>query len=88
MLGLMPSIRSWRSVMLRGIKPLQRTIVILSLLSLPILSGCVRIKPVYFNDSDKVFSGDANAQPPTPTFEWVLMSKGKYREITTVNPTP
>lgn len=74
--------------MSRGIKLLPRTILILSLLLLPILSGCVRLKPVYFNDSDKVFSGDANAQPPTPTFEWVLMSKGLYRKITTVNPTP
>jgi hypothetical protein len=54
-------------------------------LLLPILSGCARLKPVYFNDSDKLFLGDANTQPPTPTFEWVLMSKGKYREITTVN---
>ena len=48
--------------------------------------GCVRLKPVYFNDSDKIYLGDANIQPPIPTFEWVLMSKGLYRKITTVNP--
>jgi len=70
-----------------GIK-LYRIIIVTSLLLLPpLLSSCVRGKPYYFNDSDKIVSGDANQQPPTPTFDWVLMSKGKYREITTVNPS-
>jgi len=72
--------------MLKEIKRWSTMIVILSLLLLPILSGCAHVKPVYFNNSDKIVSGAALEQPPVPEFEWVLMSKGKYREITTVNP--
>jgi len=72
--------------MLKGIRRWQRTIAILLLLLLPILSGCAHVEPVYFNNSDKIVSGMAKEQPPVPEFDWVLMSKGKYREITTVNP--
>jgi hypothetical protein len=50
------------------------------------LSSCATVKPSFFNDSDKIVSGEAKEQPPTPEFAWVLMSKGKYRTITTVNP--
>lgn len=60
--------------------------VMLLLLLLPLLSGCATVKPYYFNDSDKIYVGNANKQPPVPVFDWVLMSKGKYREITTANP--
>jgi len=60
-------------------------IMILLLLSLPILSSCVRGKPYYFNASDKIYTGKAG-QAITAEFDWVLMSQGKFREITTVNP--
>jgi len=73
--------------MFYGTRHFKITILILLLL-LPLGSfGCAHAKPLFFNDSDKVESGEANTQPPTPTFEWVLMSKGKYRTITTANPT-
>jgi predicted small lipoprotein YifL len=77
---------NWSYSMLSAMKLLKTTTLILLLSSLTLLFGCAHAKPYYFNDSDKVFAGDANKQPPTPTFDWVLMSKGKYRTITTVNP--
>jgi predicted small lipoprotein YifL len=59
---------------------------LLFIIFLATLAGCTTLKPVYFNDSDQVFVGDARTQPPTPTFEWILMSTGQYRKITTANP--
>lgn len=61
------------------------TVILLPLL-LMTFSSCASKKPYYFNDSDKKLLGDANTQPPTMSFEWVCMSKGKFRRITTVNP--
>lgn len=72
--------------MLNGIKRLSMVIVILLLLSLPIFSGCATVKPHYFNDSDKIAVGKAKERPPIPEFDWVLMSQGMYRKITTANP--
>ena len=62
------------------------TTAILLLLLLPTSFGCARAKPYYFNDSDKVFSGNKGDAMPIPGFDWVLMSKGLYRKITTTNP--
>ena len=72
--------------MLKGIKLLRLAIMILLLLSPLILSSCATVKPYYFNDSDKIFTGKKGATVQ-PEFDWVLMSQGKYREITTANPT-
>ena len=72
--------------MLKGIRLWRITICLLFPLLLLTSSGCVRVKPIFINDSDRVYSGEANTQPPTPEFSWVLMSKGQYRKITTVNP--
>lgn len=72
--------------MTRGIKLSQQTILAFLLLSLICLSGCTTVKPYYFNDSDKIFVGNATEQPPKCEFDWVLMSKGKFRQITTANP--
>ncbi len=72
--------------MLNEIKLFRIMIAALLLLSLPILSSCSRVKTRSFNDSDQIMSGDAYVQPPIPNFEWVCMSKGRYRNITTVNP--
>jgi hypothetical protein len=47
--------------------------------------GCVRLKPIYFNSSDKIYTGKAG-ETVKVDFDWVLMSQGKFREITTVNP--
>jgi predicted small lipoprotein YifL len=58
-------------------------IVILSLLLIVSLSSCATAKPYYFNDSDKIITGKAGAAPPVTSYDWVLMSQGKYRDITT-----
>lgn len=50
------------------------------------LVGCAGTKVHYFNDSETVYSGEANTLPLTPTFSWTLMSKGQYRKLTTLNP--
>lgn len=66
---------------------LWRIIIVSYLLLSPLIfQGCAHVKVRFFDDSDQVVSGEANKQPPTPTFAWVLMSKGQYRKITTANP--
>jgi hypothetical protein len=63
-----------------------RLITAICLLSLMLTSSsCVRVKPFYFNDSDRVYSGNAG-ETVKPDFDWVLMSKGNYRKLTTINP--
>ena len=47
------------------------------------LSSCTGTKTIYFNDSDKIYAGQSNSTIVTP-FDYVLMSKGKFREITTI----
>ena len=61
--------------------------LVLCLLSLLGFSSCAHVKKVYyFNDSDKIYSGEANQTVVTP-YPYVIMSKGKFREITTVSLT-
>jgi len=45
------------------------------------LTGCA-VKPIIIKDSDKVYVGKAGQQPPTPDFDWVLLSKSKLKELT------
>ncbi len=60
------------------------TICLISLLG---FSSCEHGKKVYyFNDSDKIYSGEANQTVVTP-YPYVIMSKGKFRDITTVSLT-
>lgn len=63
--------RRWRPV-----------IATLSLLLLLTLSGCATAKNYYFQDSDKLYIGKAG-ETVKPEFDYVLMSQGKYRQITT-----
>lgn len=72
--------------MTAGTRLCKRTIAMSLLLSLILFCGCVRAKPYYYNDSDKIIAGNKGEQPPTPEFNWILMSEGKYRKITTTNP--
>ena len=61
--------------------------MMLSLLLPLILCGCVRGKPYYFNDSDKIYTDDARKGVcGSVDFPCVVMSQGQYRKITTVNP--
>jgi hypothetical protein len=46
-----------------------------------VLTGCA-VKPVIIKDSDKVYVGKAGQQPPTPDFDWALLSQEKLRELT------
>lgn len=66
---------------------MKRMILTLLLLSLIGLSSCAGVKTVYLNDSDKVYAGQANQTITTP-FDYVLMSKGKFREVTTISLEP
>jgi|WetSurMetagenome_2_1015567.scaffolds.fasta_scaffold30411_3 hypothetical protein len=59
------------------------TIILLVLLS-TIFAGCAHEKVHFLNDSELILSGDANKQPPTPSYDWILMSQGYFRKLTTV----
>lgn len=48
------------------------------------IMGCVRLKPVYFNSSEKIESANAGEKFCSDlTYPCVRMSQGKYRDITT-----
>ena len=64
-------------------KHLRKATMTLLLLNLILLSGCVRLKPIYFNSDEKIYNVNAN-QTGTAPFSGVFMSKGKFRELTTV----
>lgn len=65
----------------------RRIITVICLISLLGLSSCVtKPKIIFFNDSERIYSGE-KGQVITPDYSFVLMSKGKFREITTVNLT-
>lgn len=70
--------------MLKEIKHWQKMIAIVLVLLMPTLLGCSVTKPYYINDSDRIFVGMAETQPPIPYFDWVCMSKGQYRTLTTL----
>ena len=61
---------------------------ILSLALLMTLIGCSHVVVKYYNDSDKVIAGSA-AQGVCAAvgYDCVVMSKGTFRAITTVNST-
>lgn len=71
--------------MSKEIRLLLSTTTILLLLLPPLLSGCARAKPYYFNDSDKIYTNSAKTGVCSGVeFDCVVMSQGKYRELTTV----
>lgn len=72
--------------MLNVMKRSLSMIVMLLLLSLVTFSGCAKRKIYFYNDSDRIVSGEEKTQPPLMAYPWVCMSKGQYRAITTVNP--
>jgi len=57
-----------------------KSICIISIISVMFV-GCT-VKPVIIKDSDKVYVGKAGQQPPTPDFDWALLSQSKLRELT------
>ena len=59
------------------------TILLLSPLG---LSSCAPAKIVYFNSDERVVAGNKGETIATE-FDYVIMSKGKFREITTVTLT-
>jgi len=66
---------------------LRITIMISLLLSTLILSSCASVKPIYFNDGDKLYTDVARTGVCSGVdFDCVVMSQGMYRTITTVNP--
>ena len=72
----------------KGTRRLLNTTTMLLPLLLLTFCGCARGKPYYFNDSDKIYTDDARKGVCSGVdFPCVVMSQGKYREITTVNPT-
>ena len=65
-----------------------KTIQILSLGLLLTLTACSHVVTRYFNDSDKVVAGTAGKGPCAVVgYDCVVMSKGTFRMLTTVNPT-
>ena len=65
-----------------------KTIWILSLASLLTLTACSHVVTRYFNDSDRVIAGSAGKGPCSVVgYDCVVMSKGTFRTLTTVNPT-
>jgi len=80
-------------------KPYRNMMVILLLLLLPLLSSCATVKPVYFNDCDRIYvtaNGQQDGKPIRKlcsedgsqciqtNFDAVGMSEGQYRKLTTV----
>ena len=57
-----------------------KSVCIISIICV-MLTGCA-IRPVIIKDSDKVYVGKAGQQPPTPDFDWALLSISKLRELT------
>jgi len=53
--------------------------IVLSLSTM--FTGCA-IRPIIIKDSDKVYVGKAGQQPPTPDFDWALLSISKFKELT------
>ncbi len=54
-------------------------------------AGCATIKPqvVYFNDDERIYSDEAKTGVCSNVdFPCVVMSKGKFRELTTINNMP
>ena len=73
--------------MLNVIRHYRSTIATLLVFLPLILSGCVTVKPYYFNNSDKVYTDKARAGAcASVDFDCVVMSQGKFRQITTANP--
>jgi hypothetical protein len=85
--------------MLNATKPWWPVTAMLSLLLLPIFSGCAHGKPYYFNASDKIyttvngevggerirqFCSEDGKQCTKTDYNCVAMSEGKFREIVTV----
>ena len=65
-----------------------KTIWLLSLASLLTLTACSHVVTRYFNDSDRVIAGTAGKGPCAVVgYDCVVMSKGTFRTLTTVNPT-
>ena len=63
---------------------MRKTIAILLLLLCIGLTSCAGKKIVYFNDDDRVFAGN-KGQTIIAEYDFVIMSKGKFRETTTVS---
>lgn len=73
--------------MKKEIKLSQVTTTTICLLSLLALSSCAPAKIIYFNDSDKVSAGE-QGDSLVANYHYVIMSKGKFREITNITLTP
>lgn len=62
---------------------MKKTILILLLLFSTVSLSCAGKKIHYFNDSDKVYAGE-KGDNVIAQYPYVIMSKGKFREVTTV----
>jgi hypothetical protein len=70
----------------KGTRRFSTRILMLSLFSLVILSGCATGRTHYFNESDKVIAGTAKEGVCSGVaFDCVVMSQGTFRDLTTVN---
>ncbi len=61
------------------------------LLLLIFCAGCITTKPqvVYFNDDERIYSDEAKTGVCSGVeFPCVVMSKGKFRELSTINNAP
>lgn len=70
-------------------KPSQK-MILLALLPLAMLcSSCATPTQTFYNDSDQLMAGNKGSGAcPAVQYDWVVMSKGKFRDVTSLNPDP
>ncbi len=61
--------------------PWVRMTMIISILLMPILSGCAHVKPLYMPGSKQLMAANQGTGPcPAAPYDYVLQSKGDFSE--------